>query len=92
MVGMGSGNGENGIGDGGNGIRNGIGMVGTGSGMEWEQQELEREWDWEQEWDWERERDWELSPSSLCLASRATWDMSADQITYFTLEIFTEAK
>lgn len=27
-----------------------------------------------------------------CLANRATWDMSADQMTYFTLEIFTEAK
>lgn len=27
-----------------------------------------------------------------CLASSATWDMSADQITYFTLEIFTDAR
>lgn len=27
-----------------------------------------------------------------CLASSATWDMSADQMTYFTLEIFTDAR
>lgn len=33
-----------------------------------------------------------VPPYLPCLASRATWDMSADQMTYFTLEIFTEAR
>lgn len=42
-------------------------------------------------------RDWSPNQGGYnedlpCLASSATWDMSADQITYFTLEIFTDAR
>lgn len=42
-------------------------------------------------------KDWSLNQGGYnedlpCLASSATWDMSADQITYFTLEIFTDAR
>lgn len=55
--------------------------------------------DRESEADWQGwgGRDWSLNQGgynedSPCLASSATWDMSADQITYFTLEIFTDAR